>query len=625
MSEEKSTSKIPRLQGLAVGSQSTSGGGSATSEHMRSLTRRVNDALQLLRSQRDMLRQRGMNLPPSAIDGLRSLKTRIDQLSKSMLDSQVQLRSLRALAETTAVINSAQSLDETLNQVMDTVIQLTGAERGYIVLKNKETGELDFAVARGMDQEQIEGKKVVSRTVVNQVADTGEPVLTDNASTDERYAGQDSIVGFQLRSILAVPLKMRDEVIGVVYCDNRILAGLFKNNELDVLNAFANQAAVAIENARLFESMRARLAEVREMSSLMDNIFTSIASGIIILDHNDRVIISNALAHSIVGTEEISGMRLDEFMPPLSDEFYQMLQRIHEESVVETMVQEPELSGSKRHWTIAASPLRDESGRSTGVALVLDDLTEQIEREAQLKEVRRFLPSALVENVTSLDDLDFTGQERIISALFCDIRGFTSFSENLEPEELMTVINQYLSLASDSINLFEGIVDKYMGDAVTGLFNTQLNPQEDDHALRAVQAGWQLLQDLEAHWEIMPEDQQLVYGVGVHTGPAVMGNVGSSDRKELAALGEAMDYCKFLQEQADRRDENGNALPEMVISAETYEFVKDKFECEPMTELPRPKKGYEHVKLVYRVVKRKKGSLAAMFIDDDLLDLLKED
>ena len=67
--------------------------------------------------------------------------------------------------------------------------------------------------------------------------------------------------------------------------------------------------------------------------------------------------------------------------------------------------------------------------------------------------------------------------------LFADVRGFTTFSEQLEPERLMEIINKYMSVASDAINLFEGVVDKYMGDAVTGLFNTPLNPQAD-HALR---------------------------------------------------------------------------------------------------------------------------------------------
>src|SRR5690606_17957035 len=110
-----------------------------------------------------------------------------------------------------------------------------------------------------------------------------------------------------------------------------------------------------------------------------------------------------------------------------------------------------------------------------GVTIVLDDVTEQKRRESQLAEVRRYLPLALVENIKNVEDVDVRGQERTITAVFADVRGFTTFSEKLQPEELMTIINKYLSLASDAVNLYEGIVDKYMGDAVTGLYNTQLN------------------------------------------------------------------------------------------------------------------------------------------------------
>ena len=125
--------------------------------------------------------------------------------------------------------------------------------------------------------------------------------------------------------------------------------------------------------------------------------------------------------------------------------------------------------GTARVWNIVMSPLRDAGEQVTASVLVLDDLTEQHEREAQLAHVRRYLPLALVENIRSEDLSMLGGQEREITVLFADVRGFTTFSEQLEPERLMEIINKYLSVASDAVNLYEGVVDKYMGDAVTGL------------------------------------------------------------------------------------------------------------------------------------------------------------
>ena len=160
---------------------------------------------------------------------------------------------------------------------METVIQLTQAERGYIVLRNRDTGELEFRVARGLSAEETAiGGRIVSWTIINQVVESGEPLLTVNAGADDNLAHSESIVGFALLSILAVPLKVRDEVIGVAYCDNRVMAGLFKENELDLLTSFGQQAAVAIENAQLFEDIRAQMALIEEMQIRLSNIFASI-------------------------------------------------------------------------------------------------------------------------------------------------------------------------------------------------------------------------------------------------------------------------------------------------------------------------------------------------------------
>jgi class 3 adenylate cyclase len=580
-------------------------------EIVRQIKRKVADTTQLLRAQADLLRQRGVTLPPTAAENLKNLKTRVDTLERTLNDSSNELRSLRALARTTALINSAQSTDVVLNQVMDTVIELTRAERGYIMLVDAK-GELEFRVARGIDlEEDVRGdgssSKVVSLTIVKQVARTGETVLTDNASADASYNNNLSIAGFQLRSILCVPLKLRDQVIGVVYCDNRFVTGLFKASDQELMSAFANQAAVAIENARLFETTRLRLNEVTAIRDRMDNIFTSIESGIITVNADLQVMVCNSAAERIVGTELI-GRKLSDVLPPMSNAFSTALEFVATRNVNRSVECQPETSKGVRSWRFNISPLTNDSGRGIGLALVLDDITDQRASESQLDEVQRYLPAGLVKKGRQID----TGaQEREITAIFSDVRGFTTFSEKLQPQELMTVINKYLALASDAINFVEGVVDKYMGDAVTGLFNTQLNPQ-DDHAARAVQAALQLISDLRAQHEILPDDERLFYGIGIHTGPAVLGIVGGKTRKEFSALGEASDVAKYLQEQAGKG--------EIIISEDTYQLVKNQYECELQTEIVRPKAGYEHLKF-YRVIKRKKGGISS-FIDKELLDLL---
>lgn len=609
------TDKIPKIAGA---DQQTS----LTQEQMRQIGQRTTDLIQLLTSQRDMLQKRGMNLPSGSLDNLGTLKRRVETLSRQLLNEQLELRRLRGLAETTALVNSSLEVNDVLNQIMDTVINLTGAERGYIVLMNRQTGEFEFAVARGIDREQLvnsvdtsgrKGELIVSKTVVNQVAERGEPILTDNASEDTRFQGQQSVVGYALRSILAVPLKVRNEVIGVVYCDNRILSGLFQKSELDLVTSFTTQTAVAIENARLFESMREQLWQLTEIRDLLANVFDSISSGVITISQNGTIITANAASEVMLARQGLMGHTLEDVLPRMEEDFFEVLTQVFQDGEQRLIEVNPMVNGEAMIWNVIISALRNAAGERQGLALVLDDMTEQKAREATLAEVRRYLPPALVENIRSLDNVSVIGQEREITSISTDVRGFTTFSEKLPPEELMKIINQYLSVASDAINLYEGIVDKYMGDAVTGLYNTQLNPQED-HAVRAVRAAWSVIYDLYALHEVLPDEQRLYYGIGIHTGPAFLGNVGSEDRKEFTAIGEATTISKILE---------SNAGPgEIIISPATYERVKDLFECEE--RVPTKTKG-EDIPLVYKVLKRKKGmNTGALFLDPELADLLKD-
>lgn len=578
----------------------------SSAAHARALAQRVTDLAHLLHTHQSVLRQRGMNLAPASLENLRALERQLEAFTAQTLNLQAELRQLQALARSTALVNALLDLPQVLAYVMDTVIELTGAERGFIVLRSRASGGLEFAAARGIDREQLaQDDFTISSTIVNQVASTGLPELTNNASSDPRYQAHESVIGFALRSIMAVPLKVHGDIIGAVYCDNRFLAGAFSQRELDVLATFANQAAVAIHNARLYEAARARLAEVKATSELMTNIFESVASGILTVDSADVVNTCNSAAAAILGcaADAAVGAPLFSLLPAHTNgALAACLARVRASGAPEHYRLELAAPGGPRLWSLVISPLRGPDGQIEGAAVVLDDLTESARREAQLAEVRRYLPLALVDNLRSVSISEANGQERVISVLFADVRGFTSFSERLEPEALMRIINHYLSLASDTINLYEGLVEKYIGDAVTGLFNTPFNPQPD-HAVRAVQAALNMMFDLYALHETLPPEQRLLYGVGIHAGPAVLGNVGSPERQEYAAIGEAVEISKVLQENA-----RGG---EIVISAAAYALVADFFACEAFT--PERVRDHHDLTVAYRVLRQKKrtGSLVA--------------
>lgn len=157
-----------------------------------------------------------------------------------------------ALYNVSRVLGTSLDLQTVLDQVMDAVIQLTGAERGFLMLRDDDGG-LRVVAARNFDQETLGTEEFkFSRTIANEVLDTGKSVVTTNATEDPRFAGQMSIVSQALRSIMATPLFARNNVIGVAYVDSRAFAGLFEDTDLNTLEALSGQAAVAIDNAILF-------------------------------------------------------------------------------------------------------------------------------------------------------------------------------------------------------------------------------------------------------------------------------------------------------------------------------------------------------------------------------------
>jgi signal transduction histidine kinase len=199
------------------------------------------------------------------IETLSSLLERVDAERKQ----RKKEGRFQALYNVSRLLGSSLELQEVLDQVMDSIIHLTAAERGFLMLRDDDGG-LTVKAARNFDQQTLDGGSFqFSRTIANQVLDSGKPIVTTNATEDPRFAGQASIIGQSLRSIMATPLRARGKVIGVVYVDNRLMSGLFNEDDLTALDTFAVQSAVAIDNARLFsetdQELAARVEELQQL------------------------------------------------------------------------------------------------------------------------------------------------------------------------------------------------------------------------------------------------------------------------------------------------------------------------------------------------------------------------
>lgn len=206
-------------------------------------------------------------------------------------------------------------------------------------------------------------------------------------------------------------------------------------------------------------------------------------------------------------------------------------------------------------------------------AVALEKARSLEEREqAEVREVRvvrdlfqRYVSPSVAERLLQeASNLSLGGTRQAVSVMFADIRGFSTFSENLPPEQLVDILNQYLAIAVNAILSEEGTLDKFMGDAVMAFFNAPL--AQADHDMRAVRAALRMQQTIERYNRYVEPQNRLSFGIGIHTGEAVVGNIGTSQQMNFTVVGDTVNLAKRLQENA----EGGQIL----LSETTYEAIK---------------------------------------------------
>jgi len=204
----------------------------------------------------------------------------------------------------------------------------------------------------------------------------------------------------------------------------------------------------------------------------------------------------------------------------------------------------------------------------------------------------RYISPQIAKEIVSRADageLHLGGEQRELSVLFADIRNFTQISEQLSPEATVEMLNTYLSVVADAVVQHDGIVNKFGGDSIMAVWNA---PQfQPEHALLAVKAAWEVQQKVA---ELQQSDSRLLpvqFGIGINTGIALAGNVGSAGRTEYTVIGDSVNIASRICSSAPGG--------EVWIGAETYNQTKDYIETEELE--PQSLKGKAAPVIVYRV------------------------
>lgn len=222
----------------------------------------------------------------AALDEIAGENPRIEAAENS---ATTRLEDLRAVLEVSLAVNSSLVLEDVLQMVMQKAIELLSAERGFIMLLD-DKGELQFKTAYNLCKESLmEEDFRISNSIANQVAASGKSIYTSDAQADQRYANQKSVLELHLRSIMCVPLKINNRVIGIIYLDNSSQAKLFLKSDLFLFELLAQQAAHAIHNASLYD----RLLDLKQYN---EKVVNNSPVGIVVIDTDYHLVSINDAA-----------------------------------------------------------------------------------------------------------------------------------------------------------------------------------------------------------------------------------------------------------------------------------------------------------------------------------------
>lgn len=218
-------------------------------------------------------------------------------------------------------------------------------------------------------------------------------------------------------------------------------------------------------------------------------------------------------------------------------------------------------------------------GSSYLVSLVYNFAVEKKEKQRVTRIFSRYVAPQVVAEILQVGEgeLKLGGTRRRITLLFIDIRSFTTLSEKLSPEEMVEVLNQYFEIVTRCIFKNKGTIDKFMGDAAMALFNAPM--LLDDHALWAVKAAKAITDEGASLQRKLQEilGVTLTFGIGINTGEVVLGNIGSKNRMDYTAIGDAVNLAARLESSA----KPGQVL----VSESVYQEVAGRIPLEPVGEI----------------------------------------
>ncbi|MEL6321936.1 MAG: adenylate/guanylate cyclase domain-containing protein, partial [Cyanobacteria bacterium J06626_14] len=512
--------------------------------------------------------------------------------------TQRQRAASALMKATKALSQSSLDLEETLKRVMDEAKELMQADRSTLWLLSEDQEELWTKIPiHGV----VEEVRIPSDAgFAGQVASTGEPVIIpfdlydhENAETAKKT---DEKSGYRTCSMLCMPVfNAKNELIGVTQLINKKRQGeypdynpadwpsapdcwkaSFNRNDMEFMKSFNIQAGVALQNAKLFQT-------VKQQEQLQRDILRSLSNSVLSTDRDGKVIAANDSAIKLLDLPTdtpIEGQLVQDLINIEERSFTECIEgalnptekQDHEQYYPEqTLVSKPgiENEGEQHSVNLSINSITDVDDESHvyGALVVMDDISD----EKRLKSTMyRYMSQEVAEQALSSGEVRLGGDRKEVSVLFSDIRSFTSIAESMDAEELVIMLNEYFELMVDAVLENKGTLDKYIGDAIMAVFGSPL--KLDDHEYRAVQTSIEMRHRLKD----FNRDRQnrnlkpIAIGIGLNSGHVISGNIGSSRRMEFTAIGDGVNLSSRLEGATKQYG------CDIVISENTYAPCKDQ-------------------------------------------------
>ena len=481
----------------------------------------------------------------------------LDEVETKKTEINLKLLQLETLFDISVAISSVLDIEELCEDVLWRSVGILNASRGMILLQPKDSPILNPSANFNWDEDiPMLSKKLAVFKNINE--NKKGQVFTDiHKSPIQKKLNEENLI--------IAPISAKNETQGyMVLCNKETRKGIepFNEVDLDLLTALCNQAAVAMENARLFK-------DITKEKQFNESILGSIATGVITIDNLGEVDSINSAGLKILKTEKESVVgnhymylfekdeelmeliTISELENEIKSELGMSLKTVSEDTVINTSV----------------APRLDPEGNKQGSVVAMEDISDVSKVKNTFK---RYVSKQVVDELLGDDGkLNLGGEQRDVTILFTDIRGFTSMSEKMNPERVVTTLNEYFSDMIDIVFKNNGTLDKIIGDELMVLYGAPISGENDTH--RAVETAIEMQQKIkELNTDRKKRNEPpILVGAGINKGLVVSGNIGSRDLMDYTVIGDTVNVASRLCAAA--------GPGEIMVSSSVYGATKKDF------------------------------------------------